>query len=73
MLVEIMRSKDFDDKLCQLMISYIKQHQMILEFCNKMEDFFSPYMLGRVYSNRLYFCFELLSVLLVSVNKSFDG
>lgn len=62
----IMRDDNFDEKLCDLMKKYIKHHQIILEFCDKMEEFFSPYMLVKVYLNRLYFCLELLCVLLVS-------
>lgn len=61
----MLKTEQFDDAMCEIFKSYIQHHQMMLDYCVKLEEFFSPYQLIKIFLNRMYFCLELLCVMLV--------
>lgn len=65
MIFEVLKKEEFDAIMCKTFKRYIEHHQIILDYCAKLEDFFSPYQLVKVFMNRMYFCLELLCIMLV--------
>lgn len=67
---EAIKREEFDEIMCATFKRHIEHHQVILDFCMKLEDFLSPYLLIKLFLNRLYFCLEIICLMLVSYFNS---
>lgn len=70
-IFEVLKHEEFDETLCDIFKRYIEHHQVILKYCARIEDLYSPYQLIKVFLNRLYFCLELICVMLVRTKQNF--
>lgn len=70
MIFNVLKEAEFDEIMCDIFKRYIEHHQMILDYCAKLEEFFSPYQLIKIFLNRMYFCLELLCIMLVNRNQT---
>lgn len=62
----ILQKDDFKDLLNNRLNKYIRQHSALLEVCKKIEDTFSPFMLIKIFFNRMYIMMDILCVLYVT-------
>lgn len=58
-------TKKFNTIINQLFKKYVIQHLVLLDFCEKMEDLFSPVLLVKIRLNMLYYCMMIITVVLL--------
>lgn len=68
---EIMQKNDFKILLSNLLNKYIMQHAALLEVSKRIEDTFSPFMLVKIFFNRMYIMMDILCVLYVIYPSGF--
>lgn len=61
----VLKNVDFKNFVESRLNKYIKQHAVLLEICKKIEDAFSPFMLIKIFFNRMYIMMDILCVLYV--------
>lgn len=58
-------TKKFNSIINKLFKKDVIQHLVLLDFCKKMEDLFSPVLLVKIRLNMIYYCMMIITVVLL--------
>lgn len=67
----VMQNENFKILLKNRFNKYLTHHAALLEVCKRIEDTFSPFMLIKIFFNRMYIMMDILCVLYVRITPNF--